>query len=198
MYIIHIGPLARFLKFLAKKPTHIAEKKECEIFFFNFLAEKWKIHKIFEKNPQDFWPTFLVDFIIEHTEGKLPSIESYSDSSFNKLDHVVINTNDADGFIDIYKDVFDIRLALDKVIEHWNSRMLFFRLNETTIEVVEKNNDKNALDNLWGLAWEVESIERAHKRLTQEGVEITDIKNGLKESNSVSEMPPTQIRINCK
>ena len=128
----------------------------------------------------------LFSFIIEHTEGKLPPIESYSDSSFNKLDHVVINTNDADGFIDIYKDVFDIRLALDKVIEHWNSRMLFFRLNETTIEVVEKNDDKDALDNLWGLAWEVESIERAHKRLTQEGVEITDIKNGLKENTLVA------------
>jgi len=124
----------------------------------------------------------LFSFIIEHTEGKLPSI----DSSFNKLDHVVINTNDADGFIDIYKDVFDIRLALDKVIEHWSSRMLFFRLNETTIEVVEKNDNKDALDNLWGLAWEVESIERAHKRLTQEGVEITDIKNGLKENTLVA------------
>ena len=128
----------------------------------------------------------LFSFIIEHTEGKLPSIKSYSDSSFNKLDHVVINTNDADGFIDIYKDVFDIRLALDKVIEHWNSRMLFFRLNETTIEVVEKNDNKDALDNLWGLAWDVESIERAHKRLTQEGVEITDIKNGLKENTLVA------------
>ena len=65
----------------------------------------------------------LFSFIIEHTEGKLPSIDSYPDTAFNKLDHVVINTNDADGFIDIYKNEFDIRLALDKVIEHWNSRV---------------------------------------------------------------------------
>ena len=102
------------------------------------------------------------------------------------MDHVVINTNDADGFIDIYKNEFDIRLALDKVIEHWNSRMLFFRLNKTTIEVVEKKDDKDSLDSLWGLAWEVESIEKTHERLIKEGVEITDIKSGLKENTLVA------------
>ena len=128
----------------------------------------------------------IFSFIIEHTEGKLPSIESYPDTAFNKLDHVVINTNDADGFIDIYKNEFDIRLALDKVIEHWNSRMLFFRLNKTTIEVVEKKDDKDSLDSLWGLAWEVESIEKTHERLIKEGVEITDIKSGLKENTLVA------------
>ena len=128
----------------------------------------------------------LFSFIIEHTEGQLPSIDSYPNTSFNKLDHVVINTNDADGFIDIYKNEFDIRLALDKVIEHWNSRMLFFRLNKTTIEVVEKKDDKDSLDSLWGLAWEVESIEKTHERLIKEGVEITDIKSGLKENTLVA------------
>merc|ERR1712105_315440 len=50
-------------RYLKKNPQYYCRKKECEIFFFNFLAEKWKIHKIFEKNPQDFWPTFLGDFI---------------------------------------------------------------------------------------------------------------------------------------
>ena len=33
---------------MSKKPTNIVEKKECEIFFFNFLAEKME-------NPQDIW-----------------------------------------------------------------------------------------------------------------------------------------------
>ena len=51
-----------------------------------------------------------------------------------------------------------------------------------TIEVVEKKDDKDSLDSLWGLAWEVESIKKAHERLTKEGVKITDIKNGLKDT----------------
>ena len=128
----------------------------------------------------------LFSFIIHHHDGELPSHKEYAKDSINKLDHVVINTNNADSFIEIYRDVFKIRLALDKTIEHWNSRMLFFRLNKTTIEVVERPNNESPKDNLWGLAWEVESIEDTHKRLSYEGVEVSDIKEGLKENTLVA------------
>ncbi|MDC3113316.1 VOC family protein [Gammaproteobacteria bacterium] len=128
----------------------------------------------------------LFSFIIQHHDGELPSHKEYAKDSINKLDHVVINTNNADSFIEIYRDVFKIRLALDKTIEHWNSRMLFFRLNKTTIEVVERSNNEKPKDTLWGLAWEVESIEDTHKRLVSEGVEVSDIKAGLKENTLVA------------
>ena len=128
----------------------------------------------------------IFSFIIEHTEGSLKKLDEYPSDSINKLDHLVINTNDADGFIHVYQDIFKIRLALDKVIEHWDSRMLFFRLNRTTIEVVEKRDEKEPKDSLWGLAWEVDNIEEAHKRLVSEGVEMTPIKNGLKKNTLVS------------
>ena len=128
----------------------------------------------------------LFSFIIQHHDGELPSHKEYAKDSINKLDHVVINTNNADSFIETYRDVFKIRLALDKTIEHWNSRMLFFRLNKTTIEVVERPNNEKPKDTLWGLAWEVESIEDTHKRLISEGVEVSDIKAGLKENTLVA------------
>jgi len=128
----------------------------------------------------------LFSFIIQHHDGELPSHKEYAKDSINKLDHVVINTNNADSFIETYRDVFKIRLALDKTIEHWNSRMLFFRLNKTTIEVVERSNNEKPKDTLWGLAWEVESIEDTHKRLVSEGVEVSDIKDGLKENTLVA------------
>jgi|TARA_B100001540_G_scaffold306917_1_gene319583 catechol 2,3-dioxygenase-like lactoylglutathione lyase family enzyme len=128
----------------------------------------------------------IFSFIIEHTEGSLKKIDEYPSDSINKLDHLVINTNDADGFIHIYQDIFKIRLALDKVIEHWDSRMLFFRLNKTTLEVIEKRDNKDPKDSLWGLAWEVENIKKAHKRLTNYGVEMTPIKSGLKENTLVA------------
>ena len=125
-------------------------------------------------------------FLIEHTKGILPQDEKFPPGSINKLDHVVINTNDADGFINIYQDIFNIRLALDRIIEHWKSRMLFFRLNKTTIEVIEKKDRKDPNDSLWGLAWEVESIKDAHERLVSKGVEVTEIKKGLKENTLVA------------
>ena len=125
-------------------------------------------------------------FLIEHTKGILPQDEKFPPGSINKLDHVVINTNDADGFINIYQDIFNIRLALDRIIEHWKSRMLFFRLNKTTIEVIEKKDCKDPNDSLWGLAWEVKSIKDAHERLVSKGVEVTEIKKGLKENTLVT------------
>ena len=128
----------------------------------------------------------IFSFIIEHTDGELPSQNNTNASNPNKLDHVVINTNDADGFITIYKDLFNIRLALDKVVEEWKSRMLFFRFNKTTIEVIEKKDDQEPQDKLWGLAWEVKSIEDAHKRLSDEGVDISSIKEGIKENTLVA------------
>ena len=128
----------------------------------------------------------LFIFIIEHTEGVLPKHENQDSSKVKKLDHVVINTQDANDFIRIYKDVYKIRLALDKTIEHWSRRMLFFRTNATTIEVIEEKDKKEPADELWGLAWEVDSIEDAHKRLVSNNVEITPIKEGLKKGTLVA------------
>jgi len=128
----------------------------------------------------------IFSFLIEHTEGTLPIVDRFESSMVNKLDHVVINTNDADGFINVYKDTFNIRLALDKFVDEWKSRMLFFRLNKTTIEVIEKKNDEEPKDSLWGLSWEVDNIEEAHKRLEKAGVEITPIKKGIKENTIVA------------
>ena len=127
----------------------------------------------------------LFSFVIEHTDGELPS-PNYQTSSISKLDHVVINTNDADGFISVYQDIFNIRLALDKVIEHWKKRMLFFRLNKTTIEVIESKDDQPANDQLWGLAWEVRNIEDTYQRLIDEGVDVTPVQKGIKENTFVA------------
>ena len=128
----------------------------------------------------------IFSFLIEHTEGTLPIVDKFEPPMVNKLDHIVINTNDADGFISVYKDVFNIRLALDKFVDEWKSRMLFFRLSKTTIEVIEKKNDEEPKDSLWGLSWEVDNIEEAHKRLEKAGVEITPIKKGIKENTMVA------------
>ena len=128
----------------------------------------------------------LFSFIIQHTDGNLPSSKHEMQSAVNKLDHIVINTNDADGFIEIYKNVFGLRLALDKTIEAWNRRMLFFRFNKTTIEVIEENDDKEPSDKLWGLAWAVEDLQETYDRLIKEGLELTLVKPGIKAKTLVS------------
>ena len=127
----------------------------------------------------------IFSFIIEHIHGELPKPDLSNSSVVSKLDHLVINTNDADGFIKIYKDVFNIRLALDKHIDHWDKRMLFFRLNKTTIEVVESKDDKEPNDSLWGLALKTADIDTTHKRLTEAGIEVTEVRDGRKPGTRV-------------
>ena len=128
----------------------------------------------------------IFTFIIQHTKGNLEKFKGNDKSVVNKLDHVVIQTNDADGFIEIYRDAYNIRLALDKHVEELKSRMLFFRTNKTTIEVIEKKDDEYPTDKLWGLSWNVDSIEQAHKRLTDQGIKVTPIKKGIKENTLVA------------
>ena len=90
-----------------------------------------------------------------------------------------------DSVIDLYRDTFNIRLALDKFVKHWNRRMAFFRLNKTTIEVVEMKDKANSHDKLWGIALEVKSLANAHARLIREKVTVSEVKPGVKENTLV-------------
>ena len=124
-------------------------------------------------------------FIIQHESGELPSVHGRTSSTINKLDHVVVNTNDPEGFKSLYGDTFGIRLALDQTVEKWGGRMLFFRLNHTTIEVIGKPDEDDPADKLWGLAWSVEDLKTTHQRLVKEGLEISEVKAGRKENTLV-------------
>ena len=179
---LNVSNVMDCLNYLRKKNYFVNEPiNGSEVNVDNSLNRKWK--SLFLP-PELSRGLFL--FLIEHTEGLLEPADTFKDSSINRLDHIVINTNDGDGFIKVYKDVFKIRLALDKVIEHWKKRILFFRTNNTTIEVIESNSSEVKSDNFWGLAWATKSIEESHKRLTDEGIEITPIKEGLKENTLVA------------
>ena len=125
-------------------------------------------------------------FLIQHEEGSLPTHKEKVDSQVNKLDHVVINTNDPEGLISLYRDTYGIRLALDQTVEKWGGRMLFFRLNHTTLEVIGKEDSKEPQDSLWGLAWVVKDIKVTFDRLISEGVEVTEVKEGRKPNTLVA------------
>ena len=129
----------------------------------------------------------LFSFIIQHKEGYLPEAKKLDNNFVKKLDHIVIKTNNADSFIDVYNKIFDIRLALDKFIETWKRRMLFFRLNKTTIEVIEEKDESEiSQDILWGLAWEVEDISKKIDELIANGTDVSEIKKGVKENTLVA------------
>ena len=125
--------------------------------------------------------------LIEHTSGILPKYESFENDQVERLDHIVINSNDPDGLIELYRDTYGIRLALDQYVEKWGGRMLFFRTNQTTIEAIGINNDADKpIDKAWGLAWTTKNIKKMHARLVSEGVEISNVKDGRKPKTLVA------------
>jgi hypothetical protein len=124
--------------------------------------------------------------LIEHTGGALPRPEDIDKSNISRMDHVVINSNDPDGLVDLYSKKYGIRLALDQFVEKWGGRMLFFRTNHTTIEAIGIKKDGSPEDSLWGLAWTTKDIQKTHKRLLDAGVSITDIKDGRKPNTLVA------------
>lgn len=159
------------------------------------LSEISTGHGINEQNEKREWlyqflPNELTrgifSFVIEHKSQDLPLLAS-DRSTINKLEQVVIKTNDVNGFIKIYRDVYGIRLALDSFIETWKKRILFFRLNKTTIEVIEDKNDEDLPnDSLWGLAWGVKDIIQTRERLLSMNIEVSDIRPGVKEDTLVA------------
>jgi len=159
------------------------------------LSEISTGHGINEQNEKREWlyqflPNELTrgifSFVIEHKSPDLPLLAS-DRSTINKLEQVVVKTNDVNGFIKIYRDVYGIRLALDSFIETWKKRILFFRLNKTTIEVIEDKNDEDLPnDSLWGLAWGVKDIIQTRERLLSMNIEVSDIRPGVKEDTLVA------------
>ena len=143
---------------------------------------KWKNIMLPEKSTRG-----VFTLLIEHTSGILPKYESFGSDQIERLDHIVINSNDPDGLIELYRDTYGIRLALDQFVEKWGGRMLFFRTNQTTIEAIGiKNEDDEPIDKAWGLAWTTKDIKKTHARLLSEGVEISDVKNGRKPNTLVA------------
>ena len=128
----------------------------------------------------------IFTFLIQHEEGSLPTHKEKIDSQVNRLDHVVINTNDPEGLISLYRDTYGIRLALDQTVEKWGGRMLFFRLNHTTLEIIGKEDNKEPQGSLWGLAWVVKDIKATYDRLISEDLEVSEVIDGRKPNTLVS------------
>ncbi len=128
----------------------------------------------------------IFTLLIQHTKGILPEHDISDESNISRMDHVVINSNDPDGLVDLYGDKYGIRLALDQFVEKWGGRMLFFRTDHTTIEAIGIKKDGPAEDSLWGLAWTTRNIKKTHKRLVDAGVNVTDIKDGRKPKTLVA------------
>lgn len=102
------------------------------------------------------------------------------------IDHVVLQTNDADDCIRLFQGQLGMRLALDQTVEKWGGRMLFFREGALTLEVIHNFEKPIKKDRFWGICYRCARIEDTVKFLSQQGVACSEIRAGRKEGTQVA------------
>jgi catechol 2,3-dioxygenase-like lactoylglutathione lyase family enzyme len=127
----------------------------------------------------------IFSFCIQHESGSvLPEATPLAQGEIAGVDHVVVKTQSAEAAKTFYGEQLGIRLALEQDVPEWGGTQLFFRASSMSIEVIasEKAHEQ---DELWGLALKTDDIEATHARLREQGVEISDIRDGRKPGTRV-------------
>jgi len=117
-------------------------------------------------------------------------------SQIQRVDHLVLNTNDADACIAAFGELgLGIRLALDKTVPEWGGRMLFFRTGKLTLEIIHPNKGLEGDDHFWGIAYQVEDLEAFLERAQVDGVKTSEIRQGRKPGTRVASVKSHHLGI---
>ncbi len=130
-------------------------------------------------------------FAIEHgtPSDPLPDAVPTSKSGVvHAIDHVVIRSADPEATIALYGGALGLRLALDRTFEERGVRLIFFRIGGVTVEVAARTGadpDRDAPDEPWGIAWQVDDVSAAQARLRSAGFDVSDTRAGNKARTRV-------------
>jgi catechol 2,3-dioxygenase-like lactoylglutathione lyase family enzyme len=119
------------------------------------------------------WP------LSEATHGEAAAVSA--------LDHVVVRTPNPDRALAIYGAKLGLDLRLDRSNPDWGARQLFFRCGEALVEFGAslKTPASDAPDTCGGLAWRVDDPAAVHARLSADGWDVSDLRQGRKPGTQV-------------
>lgn len=126
-------------------------------------------------------------FLIAH-DRDAPVAGEPAPGGVSALDHLVVNTPNPDRTAALYGARLGLRFALDRTVEEFATRFLFFRVGDLTLEIVHPlkgADDPSAPDKMWGITWAVDDLEAAHTRLLAAGLNVSDMKTGRKPGSRV-------------
>lgn len=127
-------------------------------------------------------------FVLENGQGANNPSQNCDEGCVSSLDHLVINSPNADRAAALYGARLGAELRLDLERCDLASRFQFFRIGAATLEVVSRigeGGDEAGIDTLWGVSWAVKDIKSAHSRLKKAGFEVTSIRSGRKNGTLV-------------
>ena len=133
-------------------------------------------------------------FFIQHKSlpDTLPvaAITAADGAHVTRMDHAVVLSADMEASRRVWGDVIGARLALDRTFPERNTRILFFRLNDITIEISggaqQTQEGEGKPDRYWGVTWGVASIDAICARLQAAGVELSGPRPGIKPGTRVA------------
>lgn len=110
-----------------------------------------------------------------------------------RVDHVVLRTGDAQACVELFGEQLGIRLALDKMVPEWGGRMLFFRVGQLTLEVIESERDGS--DYFWGITYQCADIDAELARLSAAGITCSAARDGRKPGTRVASLKSHDLGI---
>lgn len=102
------------------------------------------------------------------------------------VDHLVLQSGDADDCIRLFRDKLGLRLALDQEVPEWGGRMLFFRFGKMTLEVIHNLTEPPKEDFFWGITYLCKDIDQTIAALDERAVAHSPIRAGRKPGTRVA------------
>ena len=129
-------------------------------------------------------------FVVENKPdmARWPSAEAkFGEASVRALDHIVVQTANAERAVALYGGRLGLDLRLDRANEQWGARQLFFRTGGAVVEIGAslKAPVSDAKDKFAGLAWRVKDPEAARARIAAAGIDVSEVRKGRKPGTSV-------------
>jgi catechol 2,3-dioxygenase-like lactoylglutathione lyase family enzyme len=142
------------------------------------------------------WTRFRLDdvrthgirmFVLQRTATDPVHAKLMSADTLSSLDHLVINTDNPEGAAALYGARLGFNLVLDLTMSERNARLLSFKAGHSTIEIAHRVSQSadHKPDRMWGLTWCTSNIDAAHQRLSHQGANVSEIRQGMRKGTRV-------------
>ncbi len=123
--------------------------------------------------------------VISDTELALAPAQS----EITSIDHLVFNAATRDNAVALFGGTLGLDFRLEQSM-HDDIHQLFFRSSTIVVEVVvgqpdESGRSAESVPSLWGIAWRSLDIEKTRRRLSDDGLSLSEIRVGRKPGTSV-------------
>jgi len=112
--------------------------------------------------------------------------ECHTRTGIYAVDHLVLQSNDAEDCIRLFNRDLGLRLALDQEVPEWGGRMLFFRHGKMTLEVIQNTGQPPERDFFWGITYLCRDIDETVSMLDASGIAHSPIRTGRKPGTRVA------------